>query len=158
MPVNLQNTLIQYGNILFAGKAQDGQGAHYQVGRIPNRCVLDFGIVPKGERKGMQLAENGINVPCILKAVHAPAPNETNDTLLLELHDRIDQGVRARFSLQYIPHNLMPYDYPELVLLPENVVYVQPAQISRVLITLEPVNLMQHGTKIIGEAGTPERE
>ena len=140
------NAEIGYGDVAFKGLKNVDSDLFYQSGRIQNRILLDFGEVNKNQRTGMQLSANAIDFPCLLKSIHAPATNDTKDTIVLEVHRKLAQGVQERFFLQYYNQNEMPISYPEFILFPENVIYVIPDQDSTIQMILEPIDLITHAT------------
>jgi len=147
--MELQNASITYGEASTASLINTEDNLYYQADRIKNRIVLDFGVVDKNKRAGMELQANGIKTSCLLKSIHAPSKNSTDDGLVWEVHDKVDTGVKARYSLQFLDRNNSPFAYPELVLMPENVIFVTPGQDSRVLMVIEPINLITTATNLI---------
>lgn len=140
--MSLEHSQIPYGSINLEAHRNTQTGGHFLHGRIPLRYLLDFGVVASGDRQGRTLQNQQIDHPCIIKSLHAPSQNDTNDTIVMEIHHKEGVGVQERFFLQYYSQNHMPMHYPELIVFPENVIYVNPGQASRVMIILEPVNVL----------------
>ncbi|MCC0179884.1 hypothetical protein I4641_23385 [Waterburya agarophytonicola K14] len=143
--VNFQNAPIAYGSANTAALKNSVDDLYYQADRVKNRILLDFGLVNKDQRVGMQLSNNGVNCPCLIKSVHAASGSSTNDGLVWEIHSKLNAGVQDRIALQYVDQRDAPFDHPEFVLLPEYVIYVIPGQDSYPRIVLEPINLLIHG-------------
>ncbi len=140
---------IGYGEVNTASFKDTNSDLYYQADRVKNRFLLDFGELQKDQRVGMELQGNGIATACLLKSIHAPAKNKTDDSLVWEVHHKVGQGVQERFLLQYVDRNDMPFIVPEFVLLPENVIYVIPGQDSRIFMVLEPINLLTVATQLL---------
>jgi len=143
--VDFTEAPLVYGEANTAAFKENERELHYQADRLKNRFLLDFGLVEKNVRKGMQLKANGINTPCLLRSIHSSAPSDTNDQIIFEIHTDFNAGVKDRIALQYVPSNQMPFDHPEYILLPDYVIYINPGQTSHPRVVLEPINLMVYG-------------
>ena len=139
---------IAYGEANTA--AFKNEELYYQAARIANRGILDFGILPKNQRAGISLAANNVKSTIIVKSLHCVSANKTDDSLTLEVWQGEDYSqVVNRIALQYYHKSEMPKAYPELILFPDNTVFVTPSQECRVLVYCEPVNVLFHGSQLV---------
>lgn len=144
MSFNLIPADIGYGEANFKAFKDSDTDRYYQASRIPARGLIDFGEIKKNERVGIQLKQNGINFPMLVKSLYAPSSNSTDDSLLFEVFVKPGEGTKERYMLQYYGKNDLPMISLDALLFPQNIVYVTPAQDSRVLMVLEPVDFIFH--------------
>lgn len=140
--MQLEEQPILYGETPFKGFKDLDTNQLYFADRIPNRGVLDFGQITSSSRVGLYLAANAINSPVLVKSLHCVSPNNTDDSLTIEVWQGTDYTkVANRISLQYYHKTEMPKIYPELILFPDHTVFITAAQDCRVLVYCEPINI-----------------
>lgn len=126
----------------FSTQKEVNSNKHFFSERTKVVGILNFGYVPKGEERKINLAANGITSPIIIDSIIAFAQNSTNDEIFFYLYSSFT-GQEIKLGTQRYSNNDIPKEYPDGVIFPDMTIGVKPTkQDTTVVVYAKPVEIL----------------